>query len=87
MASTFDPIPLHQVVRIRHTKNNFVIWRAQLLPYLWSIKLMGYLDGTIAAPAKLVPSSTAAGADLVSNLTYNQWYDKNQQVLSGLLHV
>ena len=48
---------------------------------------MGYLDGTIAAPAKLVPSSTAAGADLVSNLTYNQWYDKNQQVLSGLLHV
>ena len=46
---------------------------------------MGYLDGTNAAPAKLVPSSTAAGADLVSNPAYNQWYDQDQQALSGLL--
>ena len=45
---------------------------------------MGYLDGTHAAPAKLVPSSTA-GAELVSHPTYNQWYDQDQQVLSGLL--
>ena len=46
---------------------------------------MGYLDGTVAAPAKMVPSSTAVGADLVFNPAYNQWYDQDQQVLSGLL--
>lgn len=46
---------------------------------------MGYLDGTVVAPAKMVPSSTAAGADLVSNPAYKQWYDQDQQVLSGLL--
>lgn len=63
-ASTFGPIPLHHAVTIHPTKNNFIIWRAQLLPYLRSTKLMGYVDGTIAAPAKLVPSSTTAGADL-----------------------
>ena len=77
MALTFDQIPLHHVVRIRLTKNNFVIWRAQLLPYLWSIKLMGYLDGTIAAPAKLVPSSTAAGAD----------WSLIQPIISGMIRI
>ena len=46
---------------------------------------MGYLDGTLAAPVKLVPSSTAAGADLVSNPAYDRWSDQDQQVLSGLL--
>ena len=46
---------------------------------------MGYLDGTIAAPAKLIPSLPIAGPDLVSNPAYDQWYDQDQQVLSGLL--
>ena len=69
--ATFGPIPLHHAVTIRLTKNNFIIWRAQLLPYLRSTKLMGYLDGTNAAPAKMVPSSTAADAELVSNPAYN----------------
>ncbi|XP_023544061.1 uncharacterized protein LOC111803757 [Cucurbita pepo subsp. pepo] len=63
--ATFGPIPLHHAVTIRLTKNNFIIWRAQLLPYLRSTKLMGYLDGTNAAPAKMVPSSTAADAELI----------------------
>ena len=46
---------------------------------------MSYLDGSITAPAKLVASSTAAGADLVPNPAYDRWYDQDQQVLSGLL--
>ena len=46
---------------------------------------MGYLDGTIVAPAKLVPSSTTDGVDLVSNPAYDRWYVQDQQVLSGLL--
>ena len=46
---------------------------------------MGNLDGTIVAPTKLVPSSTAACADLVSNLAYDRWYDQDKQVLSDLL--
>lgn len=85
MATAFAPIPLHHAVTIRLTKNNFIIWRVQLLPYLRSMKLMGYLDGSITAPAKLVTSSAAAGTDLVLNPAYDWWYDQDQQVLSGLL--
>ena len=72
MSSTFGSIPPHHAVTIRLTKNNFIIWCVQLLPCLWSTKFMGYLDGTIVAPAKLVPSSIAA-------------HDQDQHVLSCLL--
>jgi hypothetical protein len=67
------------------TKANYLVWRAQLLPYLRSTKLPGFLDGTIPPPPKQIASSTEAGADLVSNPEYDRWFHQDQQVLSGLL--
>jgi hypothetical protein len=78
-------MPIHQIVTIRLTKTNFLLWRAQLLPYLRSSKLMGYLDDTLPAPAQKIVASTAGGAKPVSNPTYECWYDQDQQLLSGLL--
>jgi hypothetical protein len=46
---------------------------------------MCYLDGTIPAPEQKIPASTTTGAELVVNPTYTAWYNKDQQVLSGLL--
>jgi hypothetical protein len=79
------PIPLHHVVTIRLTKSNYLLWHAQLVPFLRSAKLMGYLDGTLPAPAQLIASSTATGAAQVANPAYIRWYDQDQQLLSGLL--
>jgi hypothetical protein len=33
----------------------------------------------------MIVASTAEGAELVSNPTYERWYDQDQQLLSGLL--
>lgn len=85
MSSTFAPIPIHHAVTIRLNKTNYMLWRAQLLPYLRSTKLIGFIDGSISAPPKLVASSTAEGAELVPNPAYDRWYDQDQQLLSGLL--
>jgi hypothetical protein len=57
----------------------------QLLPYLWSSKLIGYLDGTLVAPASQIVVSTQTGAELVPNPVYKQWYNTDQHLLSGLL--
>jgi hypothetical protein len=78
-------IPIHRVVTNRLTKANFLLWRAQLLPYLQSLKLIGYLDGTQVALEKTVAASTGVGAEQVSNPVYERWYDQDQQLLSGLL--
>jgi hypothetical protein len=77
-------VPLHHAVNIKLNKNNFLLWRAQLLPYLRSSRLIGYLDGTLVAPAPQIAASTETG-ELVPNPTYEQWYNTDQQLLSGLL--
>jgi hypothetical protein len=46
---------------------------------------MGYLDGSLVSPAKKIVASMATDAELVSNPTYERWYDQDQQLLSGLL--
>lgn len=86
-ASTMQstPAPLHQIVTIKLTKKNFLLWRAQLLPYLRSNKLMRFLDGSQPIPPAMVPASTSAGAELIVNPTYETWYDQDQQLLGGLL--
>jgi hypothetical protein len=43
-------------------KNNYLLWRAQLLPFLRSTKLIGYLDGTLPPPPKQVHASTSLDA-------------------------
>ena len=83
--STLASIPIHHAVTIRLNRTNFVLWCTQLLPYMGSTKLMGYLDGSMRAPAKKIAAPAAEGADLVPNPAYDQWYDQNQTVLSGLL--
>jgi hypothetical protein len=70
MATTFASIPIHHAVTIKLTKKNYLLWRAQLLPYLRSTNLIGYLDGSTLTSAKQVAQSTAAGVELVSNPTY-----------------
>jgi hypothetical protein len=73
-----NTIPLHHTMTIYLTKVNYLLWRAQLLPYLWSTDLMGYLDGTIPAPEQKILASTATGAEIVVNPTYTTWYNKDQ---------
>lgn len=85
MTTSFAPIPLHHAVTVRLKKTNYLIWRGQLLPHLRSNQLLGFLDGTISAPAKQIVSSSADGAQLVPNPEYVKWFNQDQQLLSGLL--
>jgi hypothetical protein len=66
--SSAPTIPIHHAVTI-------LLWRAQLLPFLRSMKLMGYIDGSTPPPSILVPASTAPDAALVPNPEYARWYD------------
>jgi hypothetical protein len=85
MASSFVPIHIHHAVTIRLTKSNFLLWRAQLLPFLRSAKLLGYLDGSLSPPAQQIASTSDNGITMVSNPDYDRWFDQDQQVLSGML--
>jgi hypothetical protein len=52
-----------------------MLWRAQLLPYLRSAKLIGFIDGTNPAPSQLIAAFSADGAAQIPNPAYDRWYD------------
>jgi hypothetical protein len=83
---TMAPIPIHQAITTRHTKSNYLLWRAQLLPYLRSSKLIGFLDGSNPASKQFISTATTTGEiEEALNPAYDTWYDQDQQLLSGLL--
>jgi hypothetical protein len=84
-STTMATIPIHQAVTIRLNKTNYLLWRAQILPFLRSTKLLKHLDGSAPAPPKMVATSTTAGATTTLNPEYERWHDRDQQLLSGLL--
>jgi hypothetical protein len=72
------------------TRNNHVLWRAQVLAVLQGAQLAGFLDGTIKAPAEKIHMVKKSGkeegeAEEASNPAFELWKAQEQQVLSYLL--
>ena len=75
---------LSAAITIKLDQENFLLWKAQALPALYSNDLYGFVDGTKAAPPKKVAATTGS-SDEVDNPEYPIWFKQDQQVLSGLL--
>lgn len=71
-------------ITVKLNQDNFLLWRAQALPALYSLDLFGSVDGSSAAPSKKVPASEGS-SETVNNLEYAVWFKPDQQVLSALL--
>ncbi|KAK1643842.1 hypothetical protein QYE76_061647 [Lolium multiflorum] len=77
--------PTVPTVGIRLDRNNFALWRALTLTNLSGASLHGYLDGTVAAPAKTTTEGTGDAARQVDNPAYATWWTQDQKVLGVLL--
>ena len=65
------------------------MWRAQVMPAIRGARRTGLLDGTDAAPSKLVAvrdPDKDKETKMVSNPDYESWLERDQQVLSYLLN-
>jgi hypothetical protein len=69
---------------VRLDRENYLLWKAQVIPTLHSFELIGYIDGTCTAPAKTIAGATA-DAEPVPNPAYAEWFRRDQLVLSALL--
>jgi hypothetical protein len=72
------------------TRNNHVLWRAQVLAVLQGAQLTGFLYGTIKAPAEKIHTVKKSGkeegeAEEASNPAFELWKAQEQHVLSYLL--
>lgn len=70
-------------------RENFLVWRAQVLPHVRAAGMMGYLDGTLnAPPAELILEKDVAGKKELTatpNPEHAVWVTQDQQVLTFLL--
>ena len=68
-------------------RDNFLLWKATVLPPIHGAQLDGYLEGTLEAPAKTleVQKADKSGTETVPNPEYARWIAQDQQVLGSLL--
>ena len=73
------------LITIRLTRDNFLLWKTQAAPALRAAHLYGYVDGTIAAPPETITEGTGANATKETNPEFLQWYQQDQLMLIALL--
>jgi electron transfer flavoprotein alpha subunit len=84
MAATLMP------VSEKLTRNNHVLWRAQVFVVFRGAQLAGFLDDTTKAPAEKIHMAKKSDkeegeAEEASNPVFELWKAQEQQVLSYLL--
>ncbi|CAN6278793.1 unnamed protein product [Urochloa humidicola] len=84
-SSTVLPAPLGHPVTEKLTRNNFPLWKAQVMPAIRGAQLEGFLDGTVAAPAKTIEVTVDGKKLMQPNDEYAKWIASDQQVLGYLL--
>jgi hypothetical protein len=67
-------------------KNNHAMWKAQILAAVRGARMVGHLTGASPAPAEEIDGKDSAGKDaVVPNPAYEEWFSRDQQVLSFVL--
>jgi hypothetical protein len=78
--------PLTAVVSEKLTRDNFLLWQAQVLPDIRGAQLYGYLDGSTPKPDKEIKATDKDGKEItVPNPEYARWISLDQSVLGYLL--
>ena len=80
-------ISMPSVATVKLNHDNFLLWKAQLIPYFRGQDLFGYIDGSIPKPPKII-SVTHPETSVVSerlNPAYSQWVRQDNLILSTLM--
>jgi hypothetical protein len=85
-AATSGPILFANLLTVKLSADNFLFWRAQIVPLLRSYDLMGYVDGSYPCPPDRVPVQTEGGRmALVPNPGHRAWNKHDQAILSAII--
>ena len=60
--SSSHPIPLthiHHLITIKLTRENYLLWKAQIVPYLRDQHLYGFLDGSRSVPSSTITNTSS----------------------------
>uniref|UniRef100_A0A2N9HX01 Reverse transcriptase Ty1/copia-type domain-containing protein n=1 Tax=Fagus sylvatica TaxID=28930 RepID=A0A2N9HX01_FAGSY len=93
ISSTYTPTsltPVHHLITIKLTtikltRDNYLLWRAQIVPYLRGQHLYGFLDGSTVAPLPTISLVTDGLTTTAPNPLFTSWHLQDQLILSALI--
>lgn len=90
MASSMSVSPFHfaHLITVKLNADNFMFWRAQILPILRSHVLMGYVDGTFPCPSATIDNPRASESGQpprIPNPAHQAWVQQDQAILSAII--
>uniref|UniRef100_A0A0D3HV43 Retrotransposon Copia-like N-terminal domain-containing protein n=1 Tax=Oryza barthii TaxID=65489 RepID=A0A0D3HV43_9ORYZ len=74
-----------QPVPEKLTRNNFLLWKTQILPAIRGARMEGYITGAKQAPAAEIDAKEGDKVVKVTNPAYETWVAEDQQVLGYIL--
>jgi hypothetical protein len=82
---SIPPLLPAQFLSIKLMRDNYLLWQAQVFPYLHVQNLLSFIDPHAEVPPKEITVTTINGARRAPNPAYTVWYQQDQMVLSALL--
>ena len=77
--------PIHHLITIKLTRDNYLLWKAQVMPYLKGQHLFKFVDGSHPCPSQVVAFASTASAAVVLNSEFTKWQLQGQLILSALI--
>ena len=63
--------PIHHLITIKLTRKNYLLWKAQIVPYLKGQPLYGYLDGSIPTPPQSLIIEADGDVQVIQNPNFD----------------
>ena len=84
-STSWTPAQISQLITVQLGRDNYLLWKAQVLPAFRGARLLGFLTGKVNAPSTTVAGTINGNAAQVPNPEYDEWLRQDQIVLSVLL--
>ena len=84
-SSTHNLSPIHHLITIKLTRDNYLLWKAQIVPYLKGQHLFGFLDGSHPSLPQFLPLISIETSQPSLNPDFLTWQTQDQMILSALI--
>ena len=76
---------IHHLITIKLTYDNYLLWKAQIVPFLKGQHLYGYLNGTTPTPPWIITVAADNATQALQNLKFQHWHSQDQMILNAII--
>ena len=90
LTSTTEPhsnrlTAVHHLITIKLTRENYLLWKAQVVPYLRGQHLFQFVDGSSPIPQPIIAAPSDSASTTLINLEFTQWQLQDQIMFNVLI--